>query len=43
MKEHTMAATMSTINGDILQRVWNELDYRTDVCHMTGGAQIEHL
>jgi len=23
--------------------VWNELDYRVDVCRITNGAHIEHL
>jgi len=23
--------------------VWNELDYRVDVCRITEGAHIEHL
>ena len=23
--------------------VWNELDYRVDVCRITKGAHIEHL
>ena len=32
-----------TINADMLQTVWNELDYRVDVCRITKGAHIEHL
>ena len=27
----------------MLQTVWNELDYRVDVCRITNGAHIEHL
>jgi len=27
----------------VLQTVWNELDYRVDVCRITKGAHIEHL
>jgi len=27
----------------MLQTVWNELDYRFDVCRITKGALIEHL
>jgi hypothetical protein len=27
----------------MLQRVWDELDYRVDVCRITKGAHIEHL
>ena len=26
-----------------LQTVWNELDYRVDICSITKGAHIEHL
>jgi len=31
------------IAADMLQTVWNELDYRVDVCRITNGAHIEHL
>jgi len=34
---------VKTINADMLQTVWNELDYRVDVCRITKGAHIEHL
>jgi hypothetical protein len=27
----------------MLQTVWNELDYRVDVCRTTNGAHIERL
>jgi len=27
----------------MLTRVWQELEYRIDVCHVTRGAHIEHL
>jgi hypothetical protein len=42
LKERIMAA-MSTIITDIIQKVWDELDHRTDVCHVTKGAHIEHM
>jgi hypothetical protein len=42
MRDGIMAA-VSTINSDILQRVWDELDYRIDVCCVTRVAHIEHL
>ena len=35
--------TNETITADTLQTVWNELDYRVDVCRITKGAHIEHL
>ena len=30
-----------TITADKLQTVWNELDYRVDVCRIKKGAYIE--
>ena len=27
----------------MLQTVWNEIDYRVDVCRITNCAHIEHL
>jgi len=34
---------IETITANMLQTVWNELDYRVDVCRITKGAHIEHL
>jgi len=34
---------IDTITADMLQTVWNELDYRVDVCTITKGAHIEHM
>ena len=34
---------IQTITADMLQTVWNELDYRVDVCRNTKGAHIEHV
>ena len=34
---------IETITADMLQTVWNKLDYRADVCRITKGAHIEHL
>jgi hypothetical protein len=34
---------IETITADMLQTVWNELDYCVDVCRITKGAHIEHL
>jgi len=36
-------AAIETITAVMLQTVWNELDYRVDVCRITKGAHIEHL
>jgi len=35
--------TTESITADMLQRVWNELDYRIDICRITKSAHIEHL
>jgi len=34
---------IETITADMLQTVWNELDYSVDVCRIAKGAYIEHL
>lgn len=38
-----ITAALETVTEDMLQRVWHELEYRLDVCRVTGGAHIEHL
>ena len=32
-----------TITADMLQTVWNELDYRVDVRRITKSSHVEHL
>jgi hypothetical protein len=34
---------VAAIDRQMLQRVWQELDYRIDVCRVTKGEHIEHL
>jgi len=41
--KNRITAALETITPDLLSRVWQELDYRLDVCHVTKGAYIEHL
>jgi hypothetical protein len=31
------------VDEDMLTRVWQEFDYRIDICGVTKGAHIEHL
>jgi len=38
-----ISTATETNTADMLQTVWNELDYRVDVCRITKGAYIEHL
>ena len=41
--ENRITAVMETITPDLLIRVWQELDYRLDVCRVTKSSRIEHL
>ena len=36
-------AAVKSIDAPMLTRVWQELEYRIDVCRVTRGAHIEHL
>jgi hypothetical protein len=37
-----ITAAVKNIDAPILTRVWQELDFRIDVCRVTSGAHIEH-
>jgi hypothetical protein len=34
---------VAAVTCDMLQRVWEKLDYRFDICRVTRGAHIECL
>ena len=36
-------AAVKTIDGNMLQRVWQDLDYPIDIFRITKGAHLEHL
>jgi len=36
-------AAVKNIDAPMLTCVWQELEYRIDVCRVTSGANIEHL
>ena len=36
-------ATVALVDCDMLTRVWNEMDYRIDVCRITRDGHIEQL
>jgi len=38
-----ITAAVKDIDALVLTRVWQELEYRIDVCRVTRGAHIEHL
>jgi len=42
LKERSIAA-VKNIDALMLPRVWQELEYRIDVCRVTRGAHIERL
>jgi hypothetical protein len=35
-----ITATVARVDRDMLTRVWNEMDYRIDVCRITKGGCI---
>ena len=41
--KNRITTAVETITPDLLIRVWQELDYHPDVCHVTKGAHIDHL
>jgi len=38
-----ITAAVKNIDTPMLTHVWQELEYRIDVCRVTRGAHIEHL
>jgi hypothetical protein len=41
--DELITAAVEIIDRNMLERVWDELDYRLDICRVSNGAQIEHL
>jgi hypothetical protein len=37
-----ITTAIETTDRNMLERVWNELDYGLDICRVTNGAHIEH-
>jgi hypothetical protein len=42
LKQRVITAVAS-VDEDLLLCVWNELDYRIDICRVPNGSHIEHL
>ena len=42
-KQFTETRCLCKQKAPMLTRVWQELEYRIDVCRVTRGAHIEHL
>jgi hypothetical protein len=38
-----ISEAVAAVTCDMLRRVWEELDYRFDICRTTRGAHIECL
>jgi hypothetical protein len=38
-----IVGAVAAIDSQMLQRVWQELDYRIYICRVTKGGHIEHL
>jgi hypothetical protein len=38
-----ITAAVVLVNRDMLTRVWDEMDYRIDVCRISKGGYIEQL
>ena len=41
--QDSIRAAVQTVDGNMLKGVWQELDYRIDICGVKKGAHIEHL
>jgi hypothetical protein len=41
--QQRIVEAVAAIDGEMLQRVWQELDYRIDAYYVTKGGHIEHL
>jgi hypothetical protein len=35
--------TIALVDANFLDKLWDKLEYRPDVCHITGGSNIDHL
>jgi hypothetical protein len=42
-RRNRITTAVALVDRDMLTRVWNEMDYRIDVCHISKGGDIEHL
>jgi hypothetical protein len=38
-----ITAAVALVDHDMLTRMWDEMDYRIDICRITKGGHIEHL
>jgi hypothetical protein len=38
-----ITAAVALVNRDMLTRVWDEMDYRINVCRISKGRHTEHM
>jgi hypothetical protein len=38
-----ITTAIETVDRNISEKVWDELDYRPDICQVMNAAHIEHL
>jgi hypothetical protein len=41
--KHGITTATAGVDEDMLTCVWQEFDYRIDICRVTKGGHIEHL
>ena len=41
--QQRIVEAVAATDRQMLQRVWQQLDYRIDICRVTKGGHIEHL
>jgi hypothetical protein len=42
-RKQRIPIAVASVEEDMLRCVWNELDYRIDICRVTKGSHIDHL
>jgi hypothetical protein len=40
---HRIVNTIALVDVTFLDKMWDKLEYRLDVCRITRGSHIEHL
>jgi hypothetical protein len=43
LESSIITAAVALVDRDVLTPVWDEMDYRLDVCRIAKGGHIEHL
>ena len=39
--QERITSAIKTVKGDMIQKTWQEIEFRLDVCGATNGAHIE--